>query len=127
MGLLKIPKFLELYEGNNFIQKNIHIRFFEYNDWNVCMLINMIRNAQLFGGYQNLSKKIYMDVLSCLKEDSYHSQATIVQLGEISERMFFVTHGKVGVFLNMTEEYGFRDKNANLGIQALKTYNNRQL
>lgn len=39
-----------------------------------------------------------------MREDSYHHMDEILMLGEISDRMFFVTKGKVAIFVNKTTE-----------------------
>lgn len=46
-----------------------------------------------------------MEVLSCLKENSFHHMDAILLLGEISDRLYFVTSGQVGVFVNMEDEF----------------------
>ena len=35
------------------------------------------------------------------EEESYHDQGCILSLGEISDKMYFVTKGKVGVFVDI--------------------------
>ena len=41
-----------------------------------------------------------MDIVCFMREDCYHHMDSILQLGEISDRLYFVTKGKVGVFVN---------------------------
>lgn len=69
------------------------------------MLLNMIRNAKLFGSNQMLDRSIYIDVLRCLKEQSLHHMDTILQVGEISDRFYFVTQGQVGIFLSLCNDF----------------------
>lgn len=66
------------------------------------MLFNMIRISTLFGQFASggTLEKISLDLICMMKEDSYHSMDTILQLGEVSDKLFFVTKGKVGVFVN---------------------------
>lgn len=80
-------------------------RFFQYKDFSVRILVNMVRNAQLFGSYQNLSKNLFMDVFSCFTENSFHHMDTIIQTGEISHKLYFVTCGQVGVFVNLNADF----------------------
>ena len=93
IGQIKIQKFLELYDQSFNFQRQVQSKFFNYKDQNICMLINMIKNAQLFGGNKTLHRSLIIEILSCLKEDSYHHMGTILELGEISDRLFFVTGG----------------------------------
>jgi hypothetical protein len=39
-----------------------------------------------------------------MREDSYHHNDDILNLGEISDRMFFVSKGKVAIYVNETAQ-----------------------
>jgi hypothetical protein len=39
-----------------------------------------------------------------MREDSYHNGDDILGLGEISHRMFFVSKGKVAIYVNTTAQ-----------------------
>ena len=45
IGQIKIQKFLELYDQSFNFQRQVQSKFFNYKDQNICMLINMIKNA----------------------------------------------------------------------------------
>lgn len=65
----------------------------------------MIRNASLFGSNRSHDQSFYIDILNLLQEDSFHHMDTILQLGETSQNLYFVTSGQVGVFVNMEVDY----------------------
>ena len=50
-------------------------------------------------------QQVCLDTLKNLKEESFHHMDTILQLGEVSDRLYFVTQGRVAVFVNMTEDF----------------------
>lgn len=78
----------------------------------------MIRNAEVFGCKDMLDQALEIEILHCLKEYSYHHMDTILSLGEISDRLFFVTSGQVGVFVQMNDEYtnGFVDEASEVNL-----------
>lgn len=71
------------------------------------MIFNMLRNAQLFGSQYagQHFQQVCLDTLMNLKEESFHHMDSILELGEVSDRLYFVTQGRVAVFVNMTQDY----------------------
>lgn len=49
IGKVKISFFKQYYENNTNFRKRVQKHVFTYNDWNMKMIFNMLRNAQLFG------------------------------------------------------------------------------
>lgn len=46
-------------------------------------------------------------MISMMREDNFRQGDNIIQLGEISDKLFFITKGKIGIFVNTngTEYY----------------------
>lgn len=57
------------------------------------MIFNMLRNAQLFGSQYagQHFQQVCLDTLMNLKEESFHHMDSILELGEVSDRLYFVT------------------------------------
>lgn len=66
------------------------------------LLFNMIKTSLLFGQYVSgsLLEKVSLQLISMMKEESFHHMDKILSLGEISDKLYFVTKGKVAVFIN---------------------------
>ena len=71
----------------------------------------MIKSSLLFGQYVqgSLLEKVSMRIISMMKEESYHHMDKILSLGEISDKLYFVTKGKVAVTVNSACQDFYRD------------------
>ena len=72
----------------------------------------MIKNATLFGQFAGggTLEKISMDIICLMREDNFHNGDFIIQLGEISDRLYFVTKGKVGVYVSKNSGQYYLDE-----------------
>jgi len=75
------------------------------------MIFNMIRVSSLFGQFASGAtlEKISLDLIGMMREDSFHHMDKILSLGEISDRLYFVTKGKVAVFVNINSRAYYKD------------------
>lgn len=46
-----------------------------------------------------------MDILCAMREDNYHNNDEILGLGEISDKLYFITKGTVGIYVNLHKQY----------------------
>ena len=46
-----------------------------------------------------------MDIICAMREDNYHNNDEILSLGEISDNLYFVTKGAVGIYVNLHKQY----------------------
>lgn len=103
IGKLKIDLFRQFMEKSSNFEKKIRRKILSYRDPNLKIIFNMIKVSSLFGQFVSPSilEKITIDLISMMREDNYHHMDKILELGEISDRLYFVTKGKVGVFVNV--------------------------
>jgi hypothetical protein len=46
-----------------------------------------------------------LDIMCHMRQDCFHHLDTILSLGEISDKLFFVTQGKVAIFVDSTDKF----------------------
>ena len=58
-----------------------------------------IKNANIFNQCVHNDKRMMLDILKCFHEEHYNNNQPILELGEVSENLYFVLSGEVAVFV----------------------------
>lgn len=108
IGKIKISKFRTFMYSNNNFQKRIKTKIIlNYKDQNMKMNFNMIKSSMIFGQFAEGTTldMLTLDIICHMRQDNYHHLDTILSLGEISDRLYFVTQGKVAIFVESSEKF----------------------